>query len=57
MAGLGLVAATLALRGVGGLSVSQVTGGMASTFETLRPAELTPETTAVLIAGLGVGRP
>ncbi|MBY6276393.1 flagellar biosynthesis protein FlhB [Symbiobacterium thermophilum] len=49
VAGLGLVAATLALRGVGGLSVSQVTGSMAGAFETLSPAELTPETTAVLL--------
>ena len=49
VAGLGLVAATLALRGLGASSVAQVTGGMAGAFETLRPVELTPETTAVIM--------
>ncbi|BAD41971.1 flagellar biosynthesis protein FlhB [Symbiobacterium thermophilum] len=49
VAGLGLVAATLALRGLGGYSVQQVTGGMVGAFETLRPLELTPETTAAVM--------
>ncbi|MFO7274498.1 MAG: flagellar biosynthesis protein FlhB [Bacillota bacterium] len=49
VAGLGLVAATLALRAAGGLSVAQVTGGMAGAFERLAPVELTPEDTAVLL--------
>lgn len=49
VAGMGLVAATLALRGIGSFSVAQLTGGMVTTFETLRPVELTPETIAVIM--------
>ncbi|MBP2017008.1 flagellar biosynthetic protein FlhB [Symbiobacterium terraclitae] len=49
VAGVGLVAATLALRGLGAAAVEQVTGGMAGAFAGLRATELTAETTAVIL--------
>ncbi|MEW8976783.1 MAG: flagellar biosynthesis protein FlhB [Symbiobacterium sp.] len=49
VAGIGLVAATLALRGLGASAVAQVAGGMTGAFENLSPAELTPESTGALL--------
>lgn len=49
VAGVGLVAATLALRGLGAAAVKQVTGGMAGAFGGLMATDLTPETTGVIL--------
>ncbi|WP_374711441.1 flagellar biosynthesis protein FlhB [Symbiobacterium terraclitae] len=49
VAGVGLVAATLALRGLGSAAAAQVTGGMAGAFAGLRTIDLTPETTGVIL--------
>jgi len=49
VAGVGLVAATLALRGLGAAAVQNMAGGMTGAFGSLMATDLTPESTLALL--------